>query len=405
MGKVRASRGRHSLISRFLNLRLIILLVLGCVHAGCETLPPIVPSREPSSITLEQPRGSVSVIRQGRWIAVGLPMPLEIGDEVETSGDSSATIRYPEGHEVRLMPETRVRLDSIFVLFGEIRAFVRGVRGFFRVESDFVSLDVEGTEFWFRVERDQTVGMGVFAGSVRLSSKTGRWRSIRVTRGEVYTIPRDGLPREDTRGTVPTPPPPDRGWCCLDGRVSRDRATDCRRQGGQFYDSEEQARRYCKEPLGWCCVEANLSREDAADCQRKRGRFYDAEDQARRYCEPVGWCCVDGKVSREDATDCRRRRGQYFRSETEAYRFCEPMGWCCGRDGRIIRATEAECRRKADDFYASEREAARHCQRQGWCCNRNGRVFETTEAQCRREGGSLYDTRRAAERDRKCWIR
>jgi hypothetical protein len=47
MGKVRASRGRHSLISRFLNLRLIILLVLGCVHAGCETLPPIVPSREP----------------------------------------------------------------------------------------------------------------------------------------------------------------------------------------------------------------------------------------------------------------------------------------------------------------------------------------------------------------------
>jgi hypothetical protein len=321
MGKVRASRRRHSLISRFLNLRLIILLVLGCVHAGCETLP-IMPSRKPSSITLEQPRGSVSVIRQGRWIAVGLPMPLEIGDEVETSGDSSATIRYPEGHEFRLMPETRVRLDSIFVLFGEIRAFVRGVRGFFRVESDFVSLDVEGTEFWFRVERDQTVRMGVFAGSVRLSSKTGRWRSIRVTRGEVYTIPRDGLPREDTRGTVPTPPPPDRGWCCLDGRVSRDRATDCRRQGAQFYDSEEQARLYCKEPLGWCC-----------------GR--------------------DGRIIRATEAECRRKADDFYASEREAARHCQRQEWCCNRNGRVFETTEAQCRREGGSLYDTRRAAER----------------------------------------------
>jgi hypothetical protein len=46
MGKVRASRGRHSLISRFLNLRLIPARP-GLRACGCETLPPIVPSREP----------------------------------------------------------------------------------------------------------------------------------------------------------------------------------------------------------------------------------------------------------------------------------------------------------------------------------------------------------------------
>src|SRR5262245_17716182 len=136
----------------------------------------------------------VDVIAHGRSVPIRAPMLLESGDEIETYADASALIRYPEGHEIQLLPNTRIRLGSIYVFWGEIRAFIKAARGYFRVESEFVSLDVEGTRFWFRVQRDQTISMGVSEGRVRLSSKAGRWPSILVRPGEAYAIPRDGRP-------------------------------------------------------------------------------------------------------------------------------------------------------------------------------------------------------------------
>jgi hypothetical protein len=208
-------------------------------------------------------------------------MPLAIGDVVETAAETTAIVRYPEAHEVRLMPETRVQLASIFVFFGEI---IVKARGFFRVENEFVSLEVESTEFWFRVGRDQTVAMGVFTGRVRLASKLGRWRPLQVLRGEVYTVPRDGEPirERESRGLLPILPPPEESWCCVDSHLSRDDATNCRRRGGQSFAAEGEARRVCREPRGWCCSpNGRVFETTETACTRASGSLYRTQREAQ----------------------------------------------------------------------------------------------------------------------------
>jgi len=156
-------------------------------------------------------------------------------------------------------------------------------RGFFRVENEFVSLEVESTEFSFRVGSDQTVSVRVVAGRVRLASKTGRWRPIRVIRGEGYTVPRNGVPIRDPRDLPPSPPPPEQGWCCVDGKLSRDEATDCRRRGGRFFDAEEQARRLSRdrEAGGWCCNQnGRLFETTETQCTREGGKLYPTRREA-----------------------------------------------------------------------------------------------------------------------------
>jgi FecR protein len=275
MGHPPQATGRRALVPYVLALRLAILLVWCGVQVSC--IPPMPPA--PSYITLEQVRGMVSVFRQGQAIAVHVPMPLAIGDVVQTGADATATIRYPAGHEVRLMPDTRVQLASIFVFFGEI--FVQA-RGFFRVENEFVSLEVEGTEFWFRVERDQSVATGVLAGRVRLASKLGRWTPIRMSRGEVYTVLPNGRPIREAQRLPPVPPPPpEYGWCCVDGQLSRDDATDCRWRGGRFFTSESQARQLCREPRGWCCTQnGRVVETTQPQCTRAGGRLYRTQREA-----------------------------------------------------------------------------------------------------------------------------
>jgi hypothetical protein len=276
MGNPPRPRGRCALVSHVLALRLAILLVVGGVQGSCTSLAPLAPSQ----ITLEHVRGMVSVVRQGQSLAVHVPMPLEIGDVVETDAETTAIVRYPEAHEVRLMPDTRVQLTSIFVFFGEI--FVKA-RGFFRVENEFVSLEVESTDFWFRVRRDQTIAMGVFTGRVRLASKLDRWQPLRVVRGEVYTVPRDGGPIRESRELPPMPPPPEQGWCCVDSQLSRrDDATDCRRRGGQFFASEGEARRLCREPRGWCCSQnGRVFDTTETSCTRAGGSLYRTQREAQ----------------------------------------------------------------------------------------------------------------------------
>jgi hypothetical protein len=278
MGTSPRPRGRWTLVSPGLALRLAILLGVCGVQGSCT--PPAPPA--PSQITLERVRGMVSVVRHGQSLAVHVPMPLASGDVVETAAETTAVVRYPEAHEVRLMPETRVQLASLLVFFGEI---VVKARGFFRVENEFVSLEVESTEFWFRVGRDQTVAMGVFTGRVRLASKLGRWRPLQVLRDEVYTVPRDGEPIRESRALRPIPPPPEDGWCCVDSQLSRDDrgdATDCRRRGGQFFAAEEEARRVCREPRGWCCSpNGRVFETTETACTRAGGSLYRSQREAQ----------------------------------------------------------------------------------------------------------------------------
>lgn len=172
----------------------LCLLVGGCAQTGplltgVVTADPGAAGAYRDMPADEIPR-KVTVTRKGRIIAAPLPMPLETGDELDAGANATAIIRFPEGHEVFVLPHSRVRVGSIFAYFGEL--IVRA-KGLFSVETEFVTAGVEGTEFWFKLEKDQDAAIGVTEGRVRLSSKTGQWAPVRVKQDEVYTL-RGGEP-------------------------------------------------------------------------------------------------------------------------------------------------------------------------------------------------------------------
>lgn len=179
------------------------ILFLGLVQAGCASSPTSLtlddvyksdPKNPHATInaTPEEAGASLSVIRQGQPILITVPMHLEIGDEVSVRPPFIATIVFPEGHAVWLMPNTKVRLGSITINdIGQI--FVRA-RGYFKVETQYWRAGVKGTDFYVHVTGNQTATVGVLEGSIGLESKTGGWKPTDVNQNEVVTLDRDRAP-------------------------------------------------------------------------------------------------------------------------------------------------------------------------------------------------------------------
>lgn len=135
---------------------------------------------------------SVSVTRAGQRLPPALPLALQPGDEIDVGADATVLIRFPEGHEAYVLPHSRVRVGSLFAYFGEM--LVRA-KGLFRVDTEFVTAGVEGTEFWARIDKDQDASFGVMEGRVRLSSKSGDWPSVLMKENDVYSLRGGERPR------------------------------------------------------------------------------------------------------------------------------------------------------------------------------------------------------------------
>ncbi len=131
-----------------------------------------------------------AVSRGGRPVAYAHGMPLWLADEVETDAANFALIEFTNGDGVYLRPETRVRLGSIFVFFGEI--FNRIVSGSgFRAESDVVEAGVEETEFLVHVDRaTHATTVTVSRGVVRCKSRAGTWTAQVLKPNQRLVVPR-----------------------------------------------------------------------------------------------------------------------------------------------------------------------------------------------------------------------
>ena len=187
---------------------LAAILFLGLTLSGCVSTPARLtlddvyrpdPKNPRATIdaTPAEARASLSVIRRGQPIQVTVPMDLELGDEISVRPPSIATIVFPEGHAVWLMPNTKVRLGSITINdIGQI--FVRA-RGYFKVETQYWRAGVKGTDFYVHVTGNQTATVGVLEGSIGLESKTGGWKPTDVNENEVVTLDRDRAPSKQLR--------------------------------------------------------------------------------------------------------------------------------------------------------------------------------------------------------------
>ena len=175
--------------------------------------------------TPEEARQGLQVSRGGQQIGVAVPMPLAMGDVIETLPNTVAVIRFPDGHEATLLPANQVQLGSLWARFGEIfvRVFKQAQDTTFKVKTAYVTAGVVGTEFWVRVGRhDASVELGVVEGRVSLASNAGLWTPVGVLRKEVATVLRDAPPSKAARqrasvdaivqwmrgGLLPLSPPP-----------------------------------------------------------------------------------------------------------------------------------------------------------------------------------------------------
>lgn len=125
-------------------------------------------------------RGSV-VVRRGALLLPGRDVGvLRANDEIRTGSDGFAVINYPNGSQILVRPHSRVRTGSLFIAAGQIFARIKGL---FRIDSDFVSAGVEGTEFTMTAKPGRTT-VTVREGVVVCSSRSSGWTPIRMSAGE-----------------------------------------------------------------------------------------------------------------------------------------------------------------------------------------------------------------------------
>lgn len=188
----------------------LALLLTGCAA------PPLAPvlhqvgqadpqrPHEVSTASAEQTTRGLHIERAGQPLAAVVGMLLASGDVIESGPHTLAVVRFPEGHELTLLPQTRVRLGSAWLDWGEIyvrkfQQLVQQLPGQFKVKTRYVTAGVEGTAFWVRLAKDDALAVGVVEGRVSLASVQARWQPVALGPSEVATVLRDAPPSKDAR--------------------------------------------------------------------------------------------------------------------------------------------------------------------------------------------------------------
>ncbi|OEU51777.1 MAG: hypothetical protein BA861_01325 [Desulfobacterales bacterium S3730MH5] len=138
-------------------------------------------------------QGSVHARRAGetRWIPVKINDTYRSGDMIRTQARSRAAIVLPNEATLRLDQKTTIifsgskeeRTSLLDLITGAAHFFSRVPRSL-KVVTPFVNAAVEGTEFFVRVERDQTL-LSVFEGRVAAANKAG---SLVLARGQSAVV-------------------------------------------------------------------------------------------------------------------------------------------------------------------------------------------------------------------------
>ncbi len=139
----------------------------------------------------DNPSARVGVIRAGRPVELGPHVDLRPGDLITTGADTSLLIRYPDGNEVFVGPESRIELGSIRIFFGNL---LMKVRGAFEVRTEFISASSEGTIYTVGVDRNGSAVCNVLEGTVRIASRGGGFEALRSGAATQVSWMRDSKP-------------------------------------------------------------------------------------------------------------------------------------------------------------------------------------------------------------------
>lgn len=154
------------------------------LHAEDMTVVGVYRVTEPGGRTLQrtQDASGVALTRAGRPLKLSTAGPMADGDLIETRSDTAVQISYAPGHQVLILPGTRVRLGTLYLFIGEL--LIRA-RGMFHIETSFMTAGVEGTEFLVRAEGNgDKVDVIVTEGAVICRSNVDLWSPVRVAAAE-----------------------------------------------------------------------------------------------------------------------------------------------------------------------------------------------------------------------------
>jgi len=129
----------------------------------------------------------VQVTRDGQPVPAEACLLLRRGDLVETGANVTVVIQFAEGL-VLLMPNTRVRIGSIWTYFGELFSFGR-----VKLQDRYVTAGAEGTSYVFRSDPQGTT-VTVLQGHVRVTPEQEAIAAQRLESGQRVVVSPNATP-------------------------------------------------------------------------------------------------------------------------------------------------------------------------------------------------------------------
>jgi hypothetical protein len=129
----------------------------------------------------------VRVTREDKRVLAESCMPLRRGDIVETGPSVPVLIEFAEGL-VLLMPNTKVRIGSIWTFFGELFSF-----GHVKLQDRYVTAGAEGTSYIFRSDANGTT-VTVLQGHVRVTPEKEARLAQRFEAGQRVRLAQNAAP-------------------------------------------------------------------------------------------------------------------------------------------------------------------------------------------------------------------
>ena len=157
---------------------LLLLVALGGCAVSTATLDHVIVGDQRAAPSAY---ATVQLYRGGALQATQVPMQLQPADELATGPDSTAVIGFPSGAAVIVYPNTRVRVSSLKLIFGEVSAVLEDIRGLFEVETDDFVAAAGSTQYLVRKTAGGAGDVAVIEGRVQLSSPIGAWTTVTLS--------------------------------------------------------------------------------------------------------------------------------------------------------------------------------------------------------------------------------
>lgn len=171
-----------------------VLCVIGFCQFGCAYAQLKGATINNRTARRGEPLG-IEVTREGEQITPELGLNLEKGDEIKTPSGVTALIRFGDGSEVIMMPDTKITIESIRVWFGKV---IARIKGRFKAKTEYVTAGVRSTLFIMTVDQNFQSTLEMVEGSVLLTSNENRWPSIPLQSGQEASILRSQRPEVET---------------------------------------------------------------------------------------------------------------------------------------------------------------------------------------------------------------